>query len=171
MTEIVTKFRPPKRKCNFCKKHFQPKSHGRPALFCSASCRQRTYEIRKWTEFSGLNALSLDLLPFAAKRKMVEQVRHAHMLELLKNGTVPLTDIAQIDGVLDPLEPHRRMSFLKDIESRRRARKDDQALGIIAQWRLLRQQPYLAALRNLVRLLVVSRRSAPGRNEAPYWGV
>jgi hypothetical protein len=141
MMEIVTKVRPRKRRCRWCKKHFQPKPAGRPGLYCSASCRQRTYEKRKWSEFSGLDALALDLLPWATQRKMIEQARHAHMIELLKNGTVPLTDIAQIDGVLDPLEPHRRMSFLKDIESRRRARNDDQALGIIAQWRLLRQQP------------------------------
>jgi hypothetical protein len=141
MTKIVTKVRPRKRRCRFCKKHFQPKPMGRPALFCSASCRQRTYEMHKWTEFSGLNALSLDLIPFAAKRKMVEQVRHAHMIELLRNGTLPLTDIVQIDGVLDPLNPLGRMSLLKDIESRCRAHKDDQALGIIAQWRLSRQQP------------------------------
>jgi hypothetical protein len=140
MTKIVTKVRPRKRRCRFCKKHFQPKPMGRPALFCSASCRQRTYEMHKWSEFSGLSALSLDLIPWAAKRKMVEQVRHAHMFELLKSGAVPLTDVAQIDGFLDQLEPRRRMSFLRDIEDSHAVRNNEKALGIVAQWRLLRQQ-------------------------------
>ncbi len=139
MMKDVTKARPRKRRCRWCKKHFQPKPAGRPALFCSASCRQRTYERRKWTEFSGLDALSLDLIPWAAKRKMVEQTRHAHMIELVTRGTVPLTDIAQIDGILDPLPPLDRLPLLRRIEQGRR--KDDQALGIIAKWRLLRQQP------------------------------
>ena len=88
-----------------------------------------------------MDALSLDLIPWAAKRKMVEQTRHAHMIELVTRGTVPLTDIAQIDGILDPLPPLDRLPLLRRIEQGRR--KDDQALGIIAKWRLLRQQPVL----------------------------
>jgi hypothetical protein len=136
--EIVTKTRRPKRRCQWCKKHFQPKLTGRPALFCSASCRQRTYEKRKWSEFSMSDALSVDLLSVAAHRKLVEQARHAHMIQLLKEGTVPLIEPAQIDGVLDPLKPQDRMPLLREIESRRRY--DEKALGVIATWRLLKQQ-------------------------------
>jgi hypothetical protein len=138
--EIVTKIRLKKRRCQWCKKHFQPSPRGRPGLFCSAVCRQRAYEKRKWQGFSGSDALALDLLPSAAMKKLVQQVRHAHMFELLKSGAVPLTDVAQIDGFLDQLEPRRRMSFLRDIEDSHAVRNNEKALGIVAQWRLLRQQ-------------------------------
>jgi hypothetical protein len=137
---IVTKSSQQKRKCNWCKKRFKPRVAGRPALFCSASCRQRAYERRKWTPHSASDALALDLLSPAARRKMIAEVRHIYMLELLWDGTVPLRDVAQIDGVLDPLKPPMRMVWLRRLEEGRR--KDDQALSIIAQWRLSRQQPH-----------------------------
>ena len=47
---------------------------------------------------------------------MTELVRLDHMIELLTNGTVPLNDVAQIDGVLDAVEPPKRMPLLRRIE-------------------------------------------------------
>jgi hypothetical protein len=43
---------------------------------------------------------------------MIAEVRHAYMFELLWDGTVPLCDIARIDGVLDAVPPPDRMPWL-----------------------------------------------------------
>jgi hypothetical protein len=51
-----------------------------------------------------MDALKTDLLPFAARRRLTEEIRHEHIVELLKCGTVPLNDPAQIDGVARPEE-------------------------------------------------------------------
>jgi hypothetical protein len=37
-----------------------------------------------------MDALKLELLPFRARQHMVEQIRHEHMIDLLKRGVVPL---------------------------------------------------------------------------------
>jgi hypothetical protein len=44
--KAVTKAGGKKRRCQRCRKWFIPKTGGRPAKFCSASCRQRAYEAR-----------------------------------------------------------------------------------------------------------------------------
>jgi hypothetical protein len=101
----VTKRRPSKPRCQWCGKPFKPKPGGRPALYCKPACRQRAYEKLKWTPYSETDALALDLVPAAAMRRLVAQVCHQHMVDLLKHGVVPLLDPAQIDGVLDPVGP------------------------------------------------------------------
>ena len=104
------------RKCTRCGKRIKPKPAGRPASFCSASCRQRAYEKRKWTPYDKLDAAAWVVLPEGTRRKVTELVRLDHMIELLTNGTVPLNDVAQIDGVLDAVEPPKRMPLLRRIE-------------------------------------------------------
>ena len=83
----------------------------------------------------------MDLLPRAAQRKMVEEVRHAHILELIMNGMVPLNDPAQIDGVLDKVKGPEQMPLLRKIEGACRRRADNDSLVTLARWRLSRQQP------------------------------
>lgn len=137
----VTKVHRRKQRCRWCRQFFKPKAGGRPPLFCGASCRQRAYEKRRWTPYSASDALALDLLPFGALRRISQSVRHAHMIELVMNGTVPLVDPAQIDGVLDQAKPQERTDLLQRIEGACRRRADDQSLATIARWRLSRQQP------------------------------
>jgi hypothetical protein len=43
----VTKAAVLRQRCQQCRKRFTAKTGGRPAMFCSASCRQRAYEERK----------------------------------------------------------------------------------------------------------------------------
>ena len=137
--EVVTKRARPKRRCQWCRNWFKPKSGGRPPVFCNPSCRQRAYEKRKWTPFTGLDALALDLLPAAAARRLRVAVRHDYMIELIMKGTVPLIDPDQIDGVLDPLKPQDRMALLRRIEDACRRRQNSESLQTIARWRLSRQ--------------------------------
>jgi ribosomal protein L34E len=137
----VTKRSRPKPKCAWCGTRLKPQPAGRPALFCSASCRQRAYEKRKWARYSASDALALNLLPPAALRKVTEEARHKYMIELLANGTVPLDDTAQIDGVLDTVKPQKRLPLLGRIETACRHRADGKALATIARWRLSQQQP------------------------------
>lgn len=138
---VMKAARPKPPKCARCGKRFTPKPVGRPALFCSASCRQRAYEKRRLSQYSASDALALDLLPRAAQRKVVEEVRHAHMLALIMNGTVPLNDPAQIDGILDIMKGPEQMPLLRKIEGACRRRADNDSLATLARWRLSRQQP------------------------------
>jgi hypothetical protein len=130
----------PKRKCAWCKERFKPKTAGRPAVYCSVSCRQRAYEKRRWVSYGAMDAFALDTLPWPARQAMVEDIRRAHMLELIKNGAVPLVDVAQIDGVLDKVPAPERLPLLSNIESACRKRSDDEALATVTRWRLSRQQ-------------------------------
>ena len=140
LMKAVTKIGRQRQRCLWCRKTFKPKAGGRPALYCSASCRQRAYEKRKWTPYSASDALSRDLLPPAAALKLRQEERRAYMLELVLMGTVPLVDVAQIDGILDQAKPPERQSLLRRIEGACRRRGDDRGLSIITRWRLLRQQ-------------------------------
>ena len=45
--KLVTKPAYARRRCQWCRKQFTPTAGGRPAVFCSATCRQRDYEARK----------------------------------------------------------------------------------------------------------------------------
>jgi hypothetical protein len=128
-----------KLKCLHCRKRFKPPPRGRTPLYCSASCRQRAYEKRKWTPYGARDALTLDLLPWAAKRYLERDVRHLHMIELIKHGTVPLVDQAQIDGLLDYVKTPERLPLLRQIEAACHRRGDEQALATITRWRLARQ--------------------------------
>jgi len=139
--EVVTKVGRRKQRCRWCRQFFKPKAGGRPPLFCSASCRQRAYEKRKWTPYSASDALARDLLPWAAAQRMRQVERHAHMIELIMTGVVPLRAPAQIDEVLDPATPQERTILLQRIEGACQRRADDQSLATIARWRLSRQQP------------------------------
>jgi len=67
--------------------------------------------------------------------------RHAHMIDLIMTGVVPLRAPAQIDEVLDPATPQERTILLQRIEGACQRRADDQSLATIARWRLSRQQP------------------------------
>ena len=60
--------------------------------------------------------------------------------ELIKNGRVPLVDIAQIDGVLDAVPVPKRRPLLAEIEEKCRDRADDGGLATIARWRQLTLQ-------------------------------
>ena len=55
---VIKAARPKPRKCAWCGKRFAPKPVGRPALFCSASCRQRAYEKRRLSQYSASDALA-----------------------------------------------------------------------------------------------------------------
>ena len=66
--------------------------------------------------------------------------RRAYMLELVLMGTVPLLDIAQIDGILDQAKPQERQSILRRIEDAGRRRGDERGLSVIARWRLSYQE-------------------------------
>lgn len=46
VTKTVTKRKPKKRRCAWCRNDFRPSGRGRPPRFCSQSCRQRAYEGR-----------------------------------------------------------------------------------------------------------------------------
>ena len=63
------------------------------------------------------------------------------MLALIMNGTVPLTDPAQIDGILDIMKGPEQMPLLRKIEGACRRRADNDSLATLARWRLSRQQP------------------------------
>jgi hypothetical protein len=142
MTKPVTKDgRPKPPKCAWCRKRFARKATGRPATFCSASCRQRAYEKRKWNPYSASDALARDLLPRAAREELRQDERRAYMIELIMNGTVRLSDPAQVDGILDGAVPQERIALLRKIEGACRRRADDGALATLARWRLERQQP------------------------------
>ena len=131
--------KPSPRRCAWCKRPFKPKPRGRPSLYCKPACRQRAYEKRKWSPFSASDALSLDLLPRAALRKLQAETRYQYMIDLIKSGVVLLTDPAQIDGLLDPKPPEDRRSLLRQIEDACRRRGDEIAMSTIARWRLQRQ--------------------------------
>jgi hypothetical protein len=139
--KVVTKRASPKAKCGWCGRRFKPKAIGRRPLYCCVSCRQRAYEKRRWAPYTASDALARDLLPPAARQAMVEDIRREYMLELVKNGTVPLVDTAQIDGVLDKVPAPERMRLLGKIEGECRKRGDEGALATIARWRLSQQQP------------------------------
>jgi hypothetical protein len=139
MMEVVTKPKPQRRRCQWCRKPLKSKPRGRPQLFCGPSCRQRAYEKRKWTPYTALDALSRDLLPASAMRRLVQEIRHKHMIELIKTGVVPLRDPAQIDGVLDGEKPKDRLNRLNNIESTCQINGNEEALATIARWRLERQ--------------------------------
>jgi hypothetical protein len=79
--------------------------------------------------------MALDMLPWAARKRLIQDVRRKHMLELIKNGTVPLVEIAQIDGVLDAVPVPKRRPLLAEIEEKCRDRADDGGLATIAHWR------------------------------------
>jgi hypothetical protein len=138
--ETVTKVVKPKRRCGWCREFFKTKARGRPALYCGASCRQRAYEKRKWSPHMLEHALARDLLPAATRRQLLQLERHAFMIELLMSGPVPLTVPAQIDGVLDQAKPQERTSLLRRIEGACKRREDNEALSVIARWRLSKQQ-------------------------------
>jgi hypothetical protein len=104
-------------------------------VYCSVSCRQRAYEKRRWSPYTAADAVALDVLPPAARKMLIQEVRRKYMLELIKNGTVPLIDIAQIDGMLDAVPIPKRRSLLAEIEERCRDRADDGGLATIAHWR------------------------------------
>ena len=53
--------RPKTRKCAWCKKSFKVKPRGRAADFCSNSCRQRSYERRKWQRPQLVEAWARDI--------------------------------------------------------------------------------------------------------------
>jgi hypothetical protein len=72
-------------------------------------------------------------------KRLVQEIRHKHMVELIKSGVVPLRDPAQIDGVLDGEKPKDRLHRLSNIEDMCRIRGDEEALATIARWRLERQ--------------------------------
>jgi hypothetical protein len=95
--------------------------------------------------YYALDARAWDELPSATWRKVKEGVRHEYMIEVLANGTVPLNDVAQIDGVLDAVKPPERMPLLRRIEQACQRRVDSEALGIIRHWLFLRQQPARAS--------------------------
>jgi hypothetical protein len=135
----VTKPLSKPRICTWCRKRFKPKTIGRPALFCSPNCRQRAYEKRRWLPYSLEDALALSLLRPGARRKIEEEVRHEHMLELIMKGTVPLRDPDQIDGILDKVKDPERMPLLRKIEAACQRRSDENALATLASWRLSRQ--------------------------------
>lgn len=137
----VTKPTQPKLKCGWCQKRFKAQSLvGRRPQYCSASCRQRAYEKRKWRPYDAMDALKLDLLPSAAMRRLHEDIRRQHMLELVMNGTVPLDDVAQVSGILDAVKDPQRMPLLLRIQAACQRRADEKALATIAHWRMLRQQ-------------------------------
>ena len=133
--EFVTKRTPSNAKCAWCRRRFKPKAVGRPAVYCSVSFRQRAYEKRRWTPYAAADAIALDMLPWAARKRLIQEVRREHMLELIKNGTVPLVEIAQIDGVLDAVPVPKRRPLLAEIEEKCRDRADDGGLATIARWR------------------------------------
>jgi hypothetical protein len=64
----------------------------------TGASRQRAYEKRRWTPYAAADAIALDVLPPAARKMLTQEVRRKYMLELIKNGMVPLVEIAQIDG-------------------------------------------------------------------------
>jgi hypothetical protein len=72
-------------------------------------------------------------------RRLTDEIRHAHLVDLIKRGVVPLDNLAQIDGVLDHEKPQDRLPRLKEIETACRKRGDEKALAAIARWRLGRQ--------------------------------
>ena len=66
VTKTVTKPKPKKRRCAWCRNDFRPSGRGRPPRFCSNSCRQRAYEKRReqqqaTTIYGALRALRRDL--------------------------------------------------------------------------------------------------------------
>jgi hypothetical protein len=101
----------------------------------TGASRQRAYEKRRWTPYSAADAIALDVLPPAARKMLTQEVRRKYMLELIKNGMVPLVEIAQIDGVLDAVPVPRRRPLLAEIEEACRNRADDGGLATIARWR------------------------------------
>jgi hypothetical protein len=58
-------------RCRHCQKSFQWKGRGRVPVFCSASCRQRAYEVRKFERAIYARgpqaALDKDLAPLRAR--------------------------------------------------------------------------------------------------------
>jgi hypothetical protein len=65
-------------RCRFCKEKFRlHPGRGRPPSFCSASCRQRDYERRKWQRPHPVDLLARDINTVQVKdlvRRIVREV-------------------------------------------------------------------------------------------------
>jgi hypothetical protein len=87
VTQIVTK-RP---KCPTCKNRFRPPARGRPAVFCSAACRQKAYRSR--ARYPVLKILTNDLRAFrdgeARKRGAVKVLEDLGYIVHLERGVKP----------------------------------------------------------------------------------
>lgn len=70
-----------RKKCGYCGRRFKPKSVGRPAVFCSSSCRQRAYIRRKANRPHPVELLAKDLADLR-----FQQQRRAEMWQLLREA-------------------------------------------------------------------------------------
>jgi hypothetical protein len=95
----------------------------------------------RWSPYTAADVVALDVLPPAARKMLIQEVRRKYMLELIKNGTVLLVDIAQIDGMLDAVPVPKRRLLLSEIEEKCRGRADDGGLATIARWRRSQRPP------------------------------
>src|SRR5215470_18734402 len=77
--------RPQKRRrksarCPICKERFKLNSRGRPARFCSRSCRQRAYEQRKLSRPHPIELLARDIAT-ARVQAVIRQIVREILLE------------------------------------------------------------------------------------------
>src|SRR5437764_564922 len=70
-------------KCKECRSKIHPAGRGRPARYCSPSCRQRAFEKRKLLKAVGssLRALNEDLADLEFRRRVVQVLASVGLIE------------------------------------------------------------------------------------------
>ena len=101
--EVMVGERVVERECVACGRAFRPARRGRPAVYCSAACRQRRWALRQAEQALGTAA---DRRPEVV-REVVERVLQPERIVLVPSGpaelspapTPPLAGAAGADGV------------------------------------------------------------------------
>ncbi|MGA7329687.1 MAG: hypothetical protein WBX25_35705 [Rhodomicrobium sp.] len=105
-----------KKVCSHCRKRFTPGPRGRAPRYCSASCRQRAYEIRKFEralyERGPQAALDKDLGPLRAR------VAHAQGPLVLRTTAAIAEEVEKTlvkFGLLDAMEGGLRRTISQQV--------------------------------------------------------
>ena len=100
--KLVTKSTYARRRCQWCRKQFTPAAGGRPAVFCSATCRQRDYEARK----------GLRTRPDARLRPESSRApRHGRLFVTSQNR--PIFNPEDAKAMFLGVQPHEQTDFAK----------------------------------------------------------
>jgi hypothetical protein len=78
----VTKPKRRQRKCQWCREWFTPARRGRPARYCSPSCRQRAYERRRLEKADQDNASAALAQDLAEAKQLAARAVRRRLAEL-----------------------------------------------------------------------------------------
>lgn len=93
--------------CQHCKRSFtRPRAHGPAPLYCSASCRQRAFEIRRLERLMAIERAANDLIDAAIAKGPTNE----YWMRLIKALDRPLIDgHAERPQFLGSVEDERKM--------------------------------------------------------------